>query len=97
MASTLKRYKEGEVMKTQTKLAFGLLGVAVVTSACGGGAAVAKAAPASGVSLAQAAQGQYCAGMMPPKGDSIDDPNGGPTAGACWANGLYVGDGPLSF
>lgn len=84
-------------MKTHQKLAFGLLTMAVTASACGGGAAVAKGAPASGVSLAKVQQAQYCSGAVPPKGDSIDDPNGGPTASACWANGLYVGDGPLVY
>ena len=77
-------------MKPQTKLAFGLLGVAITASACGGGAAVAKGTqPVANISKpgpCNSAPGM----LVEPQNTPAT-----PTATSCWANGLYVGDGSL--
>lgn len=77
-------------MKTQTKLAFGLLGVAVTASACGGGAAVAKGAQPV-VNISKPGPCNSAPGMLvEPKTTPAT-----PTASSCWAGGMYVGDGSL--
>ena len=85
-------------MTVRTKMAFALLGVALAASACGSTASAASSKTAAPISAAQMQANEYCqASVRPPKGDTVDDPNNGPTAKACWADGMFVGDGPLAF
>ena len=87
----------------EIKAVVGVIGIAVALSACGGTTAAgtsAKATTTSGstsaTSIAQQASPQYCLGKKnPPKGDTVDDPSGGPTASSCWADGMFVGNGSL--
>ena len=82
-------------MTVRTQMAFALLGVALAASACGSTASAASSKTTTAANLSMSSQ--YCKeSVRPPKGDTVDDPNA-PTAKACWASGLYVGDGPLAF
>ena len=84
-------------MTAKTKMAFSLVALALAASACG------SSASAAGVNadLTQSVASTYCTApplpnTAPPQEGSISDPNGGPTATACWADGLYVGNGSLT-
>ena len=82
-------------MTLKTKMAFALLGVALAASACGSTASAAATKTVAAANLSTSSQ--YCKeSVRPPKGDTVDDPNA-PTAKACWADGLNVGDGPLAY
>lgn len=87
-------------MTVRTKSAFVMLGLAVAASACG----TTSAASTTTTTLpdyAQSVAAQYCDAPVPntapPPSGTVEDPNGGPTAGACWADGLWVGSGPLAY
>lgn len=78
-------------MKSQTKLAFGLLAMAVTASACGSSAAAVGKAAQPVVNISKAGPCNSAPGMLiEPKTTPAT-----PTASSCWANGLYVGDGSL--
>ena len=91
---------EGLLMKLPLKTAFGIVGVAVASAACGNATTAAAKTTTTNSGLTQNVASTYYTPPLPnttpPKEGSVSDPSGGPTQQACWANGLYVGNGSLT-